>query len=81
MKNFFSVIVFSLSLIFSAQAQTPKGMGSSDPAAKKILDGVSARFKSFKSVQSNFTLKIENASGKLMGNKTGTVYMLSLIHI
>lgn len=75
MKNFFSVIVFSLSLIFSAQAQTPKGMGSSDPAAKKILDGVSARFKSFKSVQSNFTLKIENASGKLMGNKTGTVYM------
>lgn len=43
--------------------------------AKKILDGVSAKFKTFKTVQSKFTLKIENASGKVLGNKTGTVYM------
>lgn len=57
------------------QAQAPKGMGKSDPDAKKILDAVSAKFKSFKSVQSNFTLKIENAANKLIDSKKGTVYM------
>ncbi|UAY51483.1 LolA family protein [Ferruginibacter albus] len=47
----------------------------SDPEAKKILDAVSAKFKTFKSVQSKFSLKIENAAGKAVGTKTGTVYM------
>ena len=59
----------------SVQAQPPKSMGSSDPEAKKILDAVSAKFKTFKSVQSKFTLKIENSSNKVMGTKSGTVYM------
>ena len=59
----------------SVQAQPPKSMGSSDPEAKKILDAVSAKFKTFKSVQSKFTLKIENSSNKIMGTKSGTVYM------
>ena len=50
-------------------------MGSNDPDAKKILDGVSAKFKSFKTVQSKFSLKIENAANKVLGNINGTVYM------
>jgi outer membrane lipoprotein-sorting protein len=75
MKQFFSVMVFMAGMIFTLQAQPPKGMGQSDPEAKKILDAVSTKFKTYKSVQSNFSLKIENASNKLMGNKTGTVYM------
>ena len=54
----------------------PKGMGTNDPDAKKILDGVSARFKTFKGVQAKFSLKIENAAGKNLGTKTGTVYMM-----
>ncbi len=56
-------------------AQPPKGMGQSDPAAKKVLDGVSAKFKSFKSVTAKFNLKMENGAGKSLGNKAGTVYM------
>jgi outer membrane lipoprotein carrier protein len=75
MKKFLSVAVLMFSIFFTVQAQVPKGMGSSDPEAKKILDAVSAKFKSFKSVQSNFSLKIENAANKIMGNKKGTVYM------
>lgn len=75
MKQFFSVMVLVLGLTFTMNAQAPKGMGNSDPEAKKILDAVSAKFKTYKSVQSNFSLKIENAANKLMGNKTGTVYM------
>lgn len=62
-------------MVFTLCAQPPKGMGNSDPDAKKILDAVSAKFKSFKTVQSKFSLKIENSSNKLLGNNTGTVFM------
>jgi outer membrane lipoprotein carrier protein len=56
-------------------AQATKGVGKSDPEAKKVLDAVSAKFKTFKSVKATFTLKIENATGKVQGAKTGTVLM------
>lgn len=67
------LIISCLSLISHAQA--PAGMGKSDPEAKKMLDAVSAKFKTYKTVQAKFTLKMENASGKSLGNKNGTVYM------
>lgn len=70
-RLFLTLLLFGCSV----QAQPPKSMGSSDPEAKKILDAVSAKFKTFKSVQSKFTLKIENSSNKVMGTKSGTVYM------
>lgn len=75
MKQILSVVILMVGMAFTVQAQVPKGMGYSDPNAKKILDAVSAKFKSFKSVQSNFNLKIENAANKVMGNKSGTVFM------
>lgn len=72
----FSLIV---SLIFFALAGTfaqgSKGLGTNDPAAKKLLDAVSAKFKTYKTVQAKFNLKIENAAGKQLGSKSGTVYM------
>ena len=46
-----------------------------DPEAKKILDAVSNKFKTYKAVQSNFTLQIEDAHGKVQGTKKGTVFM------
>ena len=56
-------ILCGLFLIFvsmvTVNAQPPQGMGQSDPEAKKILDGVSTKFKSFKSVVAKFVLKIE----------------------
>ena len=48
---------------------------SNDPAAKKVLDAVSKKFKSYKAVQSNFTLQIEDGNGKVQGSKKGTVFM------
>lgn len=74
MKQFICGLVMILSAVV-VTAQAPKGMGQSDPAAKKVLDGVSAKFKSFKSVTAKFNLKMENGAGKSLGNKTGTVYM------
>lgn len=65
------VLIFGIGSL-SAQ---PKGMGKNDPDAKKILDGVSAKFKSFKGVTAKFQLKIENAAGKNLGTKSGTVFM------
>jgi len=75
MKKFYSLLVLMLVIIFSLQAQPPKGMGNSDPEAKKVLDAVSAKFKTYKAVQAKFLLKIDNAAGKALGTKTGTVYM------
>lgn len=75
MKKISSAVLAVAAVIFSVQAQPPKSMGSSDPEAKKILDAVSAKFKTFKSVQSKFSLKIENSNNKVMGTKSGTVYM------
>jgi outer membrane lipoprotein-sorting protein len=68
-------LFFLLTVMGSAQAQAPKGMGKSDPEAKKVLDAVSVKFKTFKTVKANFTLKVENAAGKVQGTKTGSVMM------
>lgn len=72
MKN----LLFSFFLLttISAFAQ-PKGMGKNDTDAKKILDGVSTKFKTYKTVTAKFNLRIENSAGKLQGSKSGTVNM------
>ncbi len=44
-----------------------------DPAAKKILDGVSAKIKTFKTVTATFSLKSVSSKGKDNGTKVGTV--------
>lgn len=65
-----TIIIFSLLSILFAQAQT-----KNDPEAKKVLDAVSAKFKTFKSLKGNFTLEVKDANGKTQGKKTGVVYM------
>lgn len=64
-----SFLLMVLGLVFTGFTQT------NDPAAKKVLDAVSNKFKSFKAVQSTFTLQIEDSKGKVQGVKKGTVYM------
>ena len=75
MRYFIILLSTMFALSASAVAQSTKGLGKSDPEAKKILDGVSAKFKTFKAVKANFSLAIENAAGKNQGTKTGTVQM------
>jgi len=75
MKSLFSSLIYSAIIIVSATAQVPKGMGKSDADAKKILDAISTKFKGYKSVTAKFVLKIENASGKSIGTKSGSVFM------
>lgn len=53
----------------------PFAQTKNDPEAKKILDAVSAKFKTFSTVQASFTYKVENAAGKALSTKTGTIIM------
>lgn len=74
MKKFFLLVLlaFLQSSLLMAQVKT----GSrNDPEAKKILDAVSAKFKSFATVQAAFTYKVESAAGKILSSKTGTITM------
>ncbi len=69
MKKLYIATFFIVSaLLATAQAKN-------DPAAKAILDGVSEKFKTFKTVQAAFTYKVENASGKALSTKSGTIKM------
>jgi outer membrane lipoprotein-sorting protein len=48
---------------------------TNDPDAKKILDEVSAKFKTFKTVKAGFTYKVENSAGKALSTKNGSILM------
>src|SRR4051812_3499164 len=66
------IMLTALVLTFFSIAGMAQG---NDPAAKKILDGVSNKFKSFKTVLASFTYKVENAVGKTLSTKKGSVTM------
>ena len=69
MKYFFTLLAV-LSVSVAVQAQT-----KNDPAAKKILDAVSTKFKTYKAPQASFTYKVENSQGKALSTKKGSVIM------
>ncbi len=73
MKKIITTVLLTVMAFINVNAQ--KTAGSYDANAKKLLDAVSAKFKTYKSVQGKFALKIENSGGKTLGSKTGTVYM------
>jgi outer membrane lipoprotein carrier protein len=72
MKKFLTL--FLMFGFVAAQAQD-KNPTKNDPEAKKILDAVSAKFKTYTSPQATFTYKVENAQGKVLSTKKGTVTM------
>src|SRR6187549_3710332 len=70
MKRFYTILVLLIGVItIKTNAQA-----TNDPDAKKVLDGVSAKFKTYKTVKSTFTFKTENAAGKALSSKNGTVW-------
>jgi outer membrane lipoprotein carrier protein len=73
MKKIYSILVMAL-VMLSADAQT-KNPTSNDPDAKKVLDAVSTKFKTFTAPQASFTYQVENAQGKVLSAKKGTVTM------
>lgn len=72
-----SVILVCLSVFgcFSISQAQNNSLGKNDPDAKKVLDALSAKLKSYKAIQANFTLTVEDAKGKLQGSKSGIIYV------
>ena len=68
-------IIYSFLAIFTVLTASTSAQTNNDPDAKKILDAVSTKFKSYKAVQASFTYKVENADGKTISSKKGAVYM------
>jgi chaperone LolA len=68
MKKTFTFLLGISSLLLLNAQTTPQD-------AKKILDAVSSKFKSFKTVNATFTYKVENSAGKALSTKKGTVWM------
>jgi chaperone LolA len=66
-RLYFSLLAAVLSMVSFAQ--------KSDPEAKAVLDAVSAKFKTFTSVNASFSYKVENAAGKALSTKNGTIWM------
>src|SRR6188508_123119 len=73
MKKILTIIVL---VVFGTNviAQT-KPVSANDPEAKKVLDAVSAKFKTFKTVKGNFSLEVKDGNGKIQGTKKGSVSM------
>lgn len=74
MKLFITLFATLVSFV-SVQAQVGKNPTKNDPDAKKMLDAVSAKFKTYKSPQASFTYQVENAQGKVLSTKKGIVIM------
>src|SRR5204863_7259969 len=68
-------IIYSFLAIFTVFTASTSAQTNNDPDAKKILDAVSTKFTSYKAVQASFTYKVENADGKTISSKKGTVFM------
>ncbi|RAJ02293.1 chaperone LolA [Chitinophaga skermanii] len=69
-------LLLGLALGGNAQTKTPVGsIGKNDPKAKAILDGVSTKLKSLKSLVANFVLKVEGGNSKVTDSQKGTVYV------
>jgi outer membrane lipoprotein-sorting protein len=47
----------------------------SDVKAQQILKGVSEKYRSYKSVQADFVLKVENGQNNSKDQQTGTLFM------
>jgi outer membrane lipoprotein carrier protein len=76
MKKLLTLLMLASVVFADAQVKDPaKNPTTNDPAAKKILDAVSAKFKTYKSPLAAFAYKVENAQGKALSSKKGTVIM------
>ncbi len=75
MKKIYYLLLILIVSNSSVNAQAAKGMVSNDPQAKKILDAVSAKLRTYKNVEAKFSVKIENSAGKNLGIKKGTFYL------
>lgn len=71
-KIYFSLFIFCF---ISVSSFAQSSLGQNDPDAVSLAKKISDQFKTYKSVQINFVLKTENASGKLINSNSGVLQM------
>lgn len=64
------IVLFSLFLISYTFCNAQQ-----DPTATKILDGVTAKYKTYTSVKAAFSLKVVDGAGKVTDQQSGTFYL------
>ena len=69
-KSLFLCLLIGATTFANAQNNS---LGKNDPDAKKVLDGLSAKLRSFKAVQCGFTLTVTDSKDKVQGSKSGTI--------
>jgi outer membrane lipoprotein carrier protein len=75
MKRILLLVMLAGGVVTNGIAQSKGSLGSNDPKAKTILDGVSKKFSQLKSVVANFVLKVDGANNSVADSKKGTVYL------
>lgn len=60
-------------LLIALSLNTGLAKSQTDPAAKKILDAVTAKLKTYKGINADFTLLSRSASGKINNNVNGSI--------
>ncbi len=68
MKKMLCFLVATIAITYSSFAQN-------DPKAKKVLDAVSEKVKTFKGISAAFTIQSVTNKGKANGTKTGTIFI------
>jgi outer membrane lipoprotein carrier protein len=63
------IVMLSFACLFLASSL----FAQNDPAAKKVLDAVSANIKTFKAITSNIAIKSLSSKGVSNGSKAGTI--------
>ena len=69
MSKFINTLVFSLILLFSAYGQ------QNDPRSQRILDDMTARFKTYPSVALDFSLTITNTQDQSETEQAGKIWI------
>ena len=67
MKKIYILLLAALSITELSFAD------NNDPNAKKVLDAVSTKFKTFKGITASFALKSVTSKGKDNGSQTGNI--------
>jgi outer membrane lipoprotein carrier protein len=62
-------------MLASAFVLATQLFAQNDPNAKKILDAVSNKFKTIKTLQANYSLTVTTKAGKNAGTKSGTLLL------
>jgi chaperone LolA len=64
------MLILAVGIVLATQL-----FAQNDPNAKKILDAVSNKFKTVKSLQANYNLTVTTKAGKNAGTKSGTLLL------